>query len=195
MHRNRTYYAGDLRTDLVQAAIDVAAESGVAQLSLRALARQLGVSHAAPKNHFTDRRALLTAVATEAHRRLLPRLQSALAEASNNDFSEQLSSVGRAYLTFARDEPGCFAVMWREDLQDRTDHALVEASTATLSVIIELSQRVARSAHVPVTVAVLMWSAVHGFADLQRYGALADLGPAADDEALLALVRTLLASA
>ncbi|MGL4744691.1 MAG: TetR/AcrR family transcriptional regulator, partial [Dermatophilaceae bacterium] len=150
--RNRTYYAGDLRGELVAAAIRAAAEAGPSEVSLRALARELGVSHAAPKNHFRDRRALLTAVATEAHRRLLEYFRDATdateatraagttratraaggagTSATTDDGHplDELEALGRAYLAFARAERGCFAVMWREDLQDPADPSLREAS-------------------------------------------------------------------
>src|SRR5918995_4734728 len=63
--RNATYYAGDLRRDLLDAALDVVATEGPSAVNLRALARQLGVSHAAPANHFADKTAVFTAIARE----------------------------------------------------------------------------------------------------------------------------------
>ncbi|MGL5818620.1 MAG: TetR/AcrR family transcriptional regulator [Phycicoccus sp.] len=217
--RNRTYYAGDLRSELVAAAIRAAAESGPSEVSLRAIARELGVSHAAPNNHFRDRRALLTAVAAEAHRRLLGYFRDAsdgTDAAGDGDATDggdpldEVEAMGRAYLAFARAERGCFAVMWREDLQDRADPSLREASAATLAVIVELAGRVAgtrpkgrrgggsRGATAerdPAVVAALLWSAAHGFADLSRYGALDDLvgGAGVGDDAFLALLRSLFA--
>ncbi|MGL4744146.1 MAG: TetR-like C-terminal domain-containing protein, partial [Dermatophilaceae bacterium] len=126
---------------------------------------------------------------------------------------DELEALGRAYLAFARAERGCFAVMWREDLQDPADPSLREASAATLAVIVELAARVADSSgaqrhgtrrggsgsattrHDPAMIATVLWSAAHGFADLSRYGALDDLvgGPGAGDDAFLALLRSLFA--
>ncbi len=197
--RNRTYYDGDLRADLVAAAARSVAVSGAAGLSLRELARQLGVSHAAPKNHFRDKRALLTAVATEAHRMLLPALRSAVDAPGASDALDQLVTAARAYLAFAREHSAWFAVMWEEDLQDRDDPDLVRASFDNFAVIIELSERLigaGRAAGDPASVATLVWSLVHGFADLSRSGALDDereLTTEAREEAFLTQMRALFA--
>ncbi|MGL5810176.1 MAG: TetR/AcrR family transcriptional regulator, partial [Nocardioides sp.] len=176
--RNRTYYDGDLRSDLVAAAARAAADFGPGQVSMRDLARQLGVSHSAPKNHFRDKRALFTAVATEAHRRLLPRLRDAVGEPSSadllaEDVLDRLVAAGRAYLSFAREESAWFAVMWEEDLQDRNDPELIATSADTFAVIIDLSGRLIAAGRVvgdAHSVATLVWSIVHGFADLSRSG-------------------------
>src|SRR5215208_1766242 len=62
---NPTYYGGDLRRDLLDAALELIAREGPSAVSLRSLAKRLGVSHAAPANHFPDKAALFTAIATE----------------------------------------------------------------------------------------------------------------------------------
>ena len=62
---NPTYYGGDLRRDLLDAALRTIAREGPSAVSLRSLARDLGVSHAAPANHFPDKAALFTAIAVE----------------------------------------------------------------------------------------------------------------------------------
>ena len=62
------YHHGNLRQALLERAAQVIAESGVEALSLRALARDLGVSHAAPSRHFPDRRALLGELAKDGFR-------------------------------------------------------------------------------------------------------------------------------
>ncbi|MEW2235322.1 helix-turn-helix domain-containing protein, partial [Streptomyces sp. NPDC024062] len=59
----RPYHHGNLRTDLLDAAERSLRAHGAEQLSLRDLARDVGVSHAAPRRHFADRRALLDALA------------------------------------------------------------------------------------------------------------------------------------
>src|SRR5689334_10951829 len=60
--RQRPYHHGDLRRALLAAAVKMIAEAGPGALSLRALARRIGVSHAAPAHHFSDKAGLLTAV-------------------------------------------------------------------------------------------------------------------------------------
>ncbi len=200
--RNRTYYAGDLRRDLMDTALAAIVESGPANVSLRDLARRLGVSHAAPKNHFADKRALFTVLATEAHERLADSIDVAVAAVSADDPLRRLVASGRAYLRFAREYPGHFAVMWREDMQDRSDSALLDASSRTFGPLVALGSDVSASSdgalagHDPVRVALVAWAVAHGIADLSSGGALDDLpgsdDPARRDDEILDLVETVL---
>ena len=66
----RPYHHGNLRTELLSCAERALSEGGLAQLSLRDLARQAGVSHAAPRRHFADKQALLDALAQDGFERL-----------------------------------------------------------------------------------------------------------------------------
>ena len=61
----RPYHHGNLRSELLSCAERALSEGGLAQLSLRDLARQVGVSHAAPRRHFADKQALLDALAQD----------------------------------------------------------------------------------------------------------------------------------
>ena len=73
----RPYHHGDLRRALLDAALAEIAEGGPGQVSLRELARPVGVSHAAPRHHFGDKRGLLTAVAVEGFELLAVELGAA----------------------------------------------------------------------------------------------------------------------
>ena len=75
----RSYHHGNLRAALLERAEAVLAEGG--ELSLRELARQVGVSHAAPRRHFPDKQALLDALAMDGFERLGAELSAALAAA------------------------------------------------------------------------------------------------------------------
>ena len=70
VRRARPYHHGNLRTALLAAAQQTVRERGVAALSLRELAREVGVSHGAPRRHFPDRQALLDALAEDGFERL-----------------------------------------------------------------------------------------------------------------------------
>ena len=63
MGSSRPYHHGNLREALLVQAMTTLREGGVEALSLRELARAVGVSHAAPRRHFPDRQALLDALA------------------------------------------------------------------------------------------------------------------------------------
>src|SRR5690554_7435538 len=63
---DNTYHHGNLREELLHKAISIIREKGVEKLSLRALARDVGVSQTAPYRHFTDKNELLAELATLA---------------------------------------------------------------------------------------------------------------------------------
>lgn len=177
MLRNATHYDGDLRRDLMDAALGHLADEGPAQVSLRALSRELGVSHAAPANHFADKRALFTAIAVEGFELLGVAFGDAAGRLGEDpDPVDVLQAGGRAYITFALSHRAHFAVMWRNDLLDQDDAALRTSGTATLAFLtagVEAAQaRGWASAATPHAVALTLWSAVHGFAALCLQGPL-----------------------
>ena len=104
------YHHGDLRRALLDGALLLVEEQGVAALSLREVARRLGVSHAAPGHHFPDRLALLVAMAAEGYERLASDMESAGEGRPHGP--ERLRAVGEAYLRFALDHPSHLEVMF-----------------------------------------------------------------------------------
>ncbi|HSN90738.1 MAG TPA: helix-turn-helix domain-containing protein, partial [Anaeromyxobacteraceae bacterium] len=108
------YHHGELRRALLDGALAVIERDGVSALSLRDLARRLGVSHAAPAHHFTDKMALLAEIAREGFERFGAALGAA-AEASPDD-DTRLVEIGRAYVGFALAHPATFRVMFGRDL-------------------------------------------------------------------------------
>ncbi|MEM8998021.1 MAG: helix-turn-helix domain-containing protein, partial [Acidobacteriota bacterium] len=62
------YHHGDLRAALVRSATELLERSGPGAVSLRSVARDAGVSHAAPYRHFKDRHELMEAVAAAGFR-------------------------------------------------------------------------------------------------------------------------------
>ena len=75
--RPKSYHHGNLRAELLDAAIEQLRSSSVEDLSLRALARSVGVSQTAPYRHFADKGELLAAMATRGYRGLLSALHRA----------------------------------------------------------------------------------------------------------------------
>src|ERR1700749_1566669 len=92
-----TYHQGDLRDALVQAALHEVEESGPEAISLKALAKKLGVSQPAPYRHFADREALLAAVTAEACRQVSAMLREAIGKPSRRS---KLSRFAQATLAF-----------------------------------------------------------------------------------------------
>jgi len=160
-----SYHHGDLKAAILGQAAVLVAERGADGISLRELARAAGVSHAAPAHHFTDRRGLFTALATEG----FGLLAAALADAR-----PRFVDAARAYVRFALDHPGHYEVMWDKSLYDATDAALIAAEAAAGE---ELSRGVATLADPkakadPDGAALAAWSLVHGFSLLWLNGAV-----------------------
>jgi AcrR family transcriptional regulator len=125
----RPYHHGDLRRALVEAARRLLEAEGPSALSLRAVAREAGVSPAAPYHHFKDKAELLDAVAQEGWDILGMQMGEAKAAAVG---MEQLTALGTAYVLFAREHPALYRVMYDgardkaelpEGVQDNKDSA------------------------------------------------------------------------
>ncbi|HTJ70346.1 MAG TPA: TetR/AcrR family transcriptional regulator [Actinospica sp.] len=111
MRGHSSYHHGDLRAALLEQAGRTLREKGAAALSLRELARDLGVSHAAPSRHFKDRRALLDALAMVG----FERMGAAMAKADpgpDASFRESMAAFGLASVQFAMAEPELMGLMY-----------------------------------------------------------------------------------
>jgi len=182
----RSYHHGDLRAQLLARAADLVARDGAEAFSLRAVAAELGVSHTAPRHHFGDRQGVFTALATEGY----TLLGEALAAAGPLGFQE----VGVAYVRFAVDHPGHFAVMHAPDLVHADDPGLVAAADRTNGQLRDGVATLAPGTPEQVAVkAATAWALVHGLATLALSGALAHdhlVGPGPDDLRRLVLQAT-----
>ncbi len=108
---DRPYHHGHLRDTLLAEAERTLREQGVEQLSLRDLARQAGVSHAAPRRHFADRQALLDALAGAGFARLADEVAAAIKDAGP-DFRARLRATGAAYVRFATEDTALMELMF-----------------------------------------------------------------------------------
>jgi AcrR family transcriptional regulator len=106
----RPYHHGNLRAALLDAAERSVEELGTDQLSLRELARAVGVSHAAPRSHFPDRQALLDALAERGFERLAAGMRDAN-DASGPEFADRLRATAAAYVNFASRSPALLDLM------------------------------------------------------------------------------------
>jgi AcrR family transcriptional regulator len=103
----RPYHHGDLRRALVEAARRLVETEGSAAMSLRAVAREAGVSPAAPYHHFKDKGELMDAVASEGW----AMLSAVIFEATTASPGEVIPPL-IAYVTFARTRPALYRVMY-----------------------------------------------------------------------------------
>src|SRR6266568_1069388 len=93
----RPYHHGYLRRALLDAALHVLTEQGLAGLTLRAVARRAGVSEAAPYHHFASKAALVEALVVETLQQLAQALQEAV-QASTGTPLDRLVATGVAYV-------------------------------------------------------------------------------------------------
>src|SRR5277367_6509136 len=105
----KPYHHGNLKKALLQAALELTAETGPRGFTLREAARRAGVSHNAPYRHFRDRDALLAAVATEGFDRLTHAMARGALKAGPLN---RLRRSGLAYVDFALRWPQHFAAMF-----------------------------------------------------------------------------------
>jgi len=166
---NDSYHHGDLRRALLDAALELIREEGTASLSLRAVARRAGVSHAAPYHHFDNRASLVAAVAEEGfvalRRAMVERMEGV------RDPGRQLQEAGIGYVLFALEEEAHFRVMYSSEVADRGEFpALQSASAGAYAVLGDALARCREEGLVPSDGSPAQghaaWSIVHGLAML-----------------------------
>ena len=164
----RPYHHGNLRTALLAQAERTVRERGVNELSLRELAREVGVSHGAPRRHFPDRQALLDALAESGFERLGAELRGAV-DGTGEDFRARLEATAKAYIQFAIEDAELLELMFAGKHRESAQ-ALVEAADRTFSVLFELiGQGQAEGALQPgdpERVGLLLFATVQGIAAL-----------------------------
>ncbi|WP_327369080.1 TetR/AcrR family transcriptional regulator [Streptomyces sp. NBC_01217] len=181
------YHHGNLRAELLARAETVLAEGGVEALSLRSLARDLGVSHAAPARHFPDRQALLDALAVEGFGRL--GAEVAKAASSGESFEDRLTEAALVYVRFATQHSVLLDVMYARKHREPTAE-LRAASDACAAILLGLFTGREAAVDDPERFSVILLATLHGIAAL---AASRSLPPAHDpDDLVVDTVRRLL---
>jgi AcrR family transcriptional regulator len=172
----RPYHHGDLRRALIDAALELVTQGQDWSFSLREVARQAGVSHNAPYNHFGERRDLLAAVAVVGFDMLRDRMLEKIGKTRKADAA--LSAAAQAYVSFAVDNPALYRLMFGPALaEDNTARpaATEKAGLQAKAVLEGIIFRGARSGLFALdpddkpalgTTILSCWSAVHGLAML-----------------------------
>src|SRR5580704_12737600 len=189
------YHHGSLHDALLQAAERVLERDGLAGLTLRAVAREAGVSHAAPTHHFGDLTGLVSELAAIGFRQFNAAMAAAGAAAGSMPMEKAMARA-RAYVAYARAHPGMYGLMFRTERLDMKRASLHEAANAAFA---GLAGAVGASRHEQIHEESLSlnqaaaiaraWSLVHGFTMLLLDHRLSDilhrLPEGADAEALL----------
>jgi AcrR family transcriptional regulator len=170
-----SYHHGNLRHDLVAAALQIIDREGPAALTLRAVAARLGVSAPATYRHFASKEALLAAVAAEGFASLLERVRAAMAAAGDGPVERYLS-VARTYVRFGLEHAAHFQVMYGPRPAE-FEVGVVAASGRDafklfLGTVIDCQRAGLAAPGDPVKVAVEAWSYAHGLVMLHLHGLL-----------------------
>ena len=170
--RGRGYHHGNLRAALLETAIEQLGSSATEEVSLRALARSLGVSQTAPYRHFSDKDSLLAAMAAEGYRQLLLALRKA-GTAAGESPADQLAALARTYVDYASRNAALFKLMFGPVVQPAEKYPeLREASRETFAAVQQILQRGIDSGLFEETEDVryltnVAWASIHGMAMLQ----------------------------
>jgi AcrR family transcriptional regulator len=188
------YHHGALHDALLAAAEKVLERDGLQGLTLRAAAREAGVSHAAPTHHFGDLTGLVSELAAIGFRQFNAAM--AAAGASGPSPLDRAMARAKAYVAYAQAHPGMYGLMFRTERLDMTRPALHEAASASFAGLAG-SIGASRQEHIAAEALSLdqaaaiarAWSLVHGFTMLLLDGRLGDilrrLPQGADAETLL----------
>lgn len=169
------YHHGDLRAELLLSAQELL-EAGES-LSLRAVARRVGVSTAAPYRHFADREALESALAVQGLRELMSELAG---DGRPPVSASEVADLAVAYVRFALRRPALFRLMFGRPCDDRDDDrvraagALHDYLEGVMAVVFPQSD--------PAELSTAGWALAHGLAFLHLDGKLANTDQAVVDE-------------
>jgi AcrR family transcriptional regulator len=173
------YHHGDLHDALLKAAERVLERDGLPGLTLRAVAREAGVSHAAPTHHFGDLTGLVSELAAIGYRQFSAAMIAANAAGT---VQERGMASAKAYVAFAQAHPGMYGLMFRTERLDMSRPSLHDAAGAAFAGLAR-GVGASRNEHIEAEAMSLeqggaiarAWSMVHGFAMLLLDGRMSDV--------------------
>lgn len=170
----------NLKDALIEEAFSIIEEKGVEHLSLRDVARRLGVSHQAPYKHFPSRDHILAAVVARCFSDFADYLE---ARPVSPEPFEDLGRMGLAYLEFARSNPLQYRLMFNTALPDGTEHRhMLDQAQYAFSILRDkLGTMQLRDPHHRISDpakhdALFIWSALHGLASLMQSDVTSTIG-------------------
>lgn len=186
-----TYHHGNLRHALIVAGAELIEAKGVAEISLRAVAKQAGVSHSAPYRHFKDKNALLAGITEVGFSQLDEAMKQAVIDNPQAP-REQLIAAGVAYIDLAirykQMHNLMFGGSWQFcDNSDKLKQVSNSAFEGLVKIIKNGQQLELYKKGDAEVLALTAWSLVHGYAMLASTGQLSHL--AESDEKILALAK------
>ena len=123
--QEKPYHHGSLPHALLEAAEAVLRRDGIGSLTLRAIAREAGVSHTAPQHHFGDTAGVLSELAASGHRRMAASMAAKAEGIQAGPASRK--AIARGYVSFAVNNPDLLRLMFRSEMLDATRASLADA--------------------------------------------------------------------
>lgn len=170
----------DLRDACVAEALLIIGEVGVEALSIREVARRLGVSHQAPYKHFATSDHLLAEVVRRTYALFSTHLEQ---RPAGRNPDEDMFHMGQAYFQFAHEHPLHYRLMFGTPLPDPSQHPeMMREARHAFQILLSAMQKkhLAEVEHAPDGQAELdalfVWAAVHGLSTLLQSNALNQMG-------------------
>lgn len=168
----KSYHHGDLRKALLRVALEILDEQGIEAVTIRAVALRAGVGHSAPANHFKDKKALLTQVATDIFVELGSTISTALSTRPLAKI-ERFHALTSAVYAYAWTHPHRYRLLWRRDCIDHTHVDFKEAGDAIYNELTILMENETHATRLNAETGVIaLWSLVHGYVCLRLDGIL-----------------------
>lgn len=155
---HKQYHHGDLKAAILVRASEIIEEEGIEALSLRGIARDLGVSHGAPNRHFKTKTHLLSALATDAWDHMSKATRIAAENEVSEDPRDKLNAMGRGFLTWALQNRAIYIAVTHPDVERYRDQALLDAIEAFQSTVrnaVAMAQSAGRQPDVDTTLLAL----------------------------------------
>jgi AcrR family transcriptional regulator len=166
--KSASYHHGDLRNSLIEAGVETV--SAREEISLRALAKQVGVSPAAVYRHFDNKESLLLAIAEQG----FGLLEQAFDEVTQAEPLPRLIALGEAYVRFALAHPGHYRVMFdRQPMAEDPQDPLANTCWSTFRALTDTCAQLSANPDQAKQLAIAAWSLVHGYALLSIMGHVA----------------------
>lgn len=166
LKKNKSSYRhGNLREAILTTSLQVIEEVGVTGLSIREVAKKAGVTHQAPYRHFSDKEALLAALAQDGFEKMHQHITQLMAKEIKP--FEKLLTLGLGYFSWASEHPDHFRLMFSQNIPEyETSEGLKIAADKILGLVLKVVRENQEAKIIKIedtrSVARQLWAAIHG---------------------------------
>ncbi len=169
--KTNAYHHGNLRAELLNAAMSILDESGIEAVTIRQVARKAGVGHSAPANHFAGKRALLTQLAIDIFTKLGETIKKELVAAPEG-LADKIAVFADTLVTFGLGQPNQYRLMWRRDYLDNDSTELNSAMDVIYDKLLAILVTDKKSIVSAESKAIALWSMLQGYVSMRIDGNL-----------------------